>query len=74
MPKSKVFNIIITAAKSLGTVVYIILKKMFKVETSSIIRNFFNMAVVIFFSIMLILKLDEVRFWHCYLPNQLFLG
>lgn len=57
------------AAKSLRTVIYIITKKIFEVKTSSIIRNFFDIAATIFVCIIPIIKLDNEKFWLYYLSD-----
>ena len=67
--ESKIYTVVNIAAKSLRTIVYIILKKISKVEASSIIRNFSILITAAFVCIIPIIKLDEEEFWPCYLPN-----
>lgn len=67
--KFKVYIIVDTIAKNLEIVIYIILKKISKARIFSIIGNFFNIAVVTFVCTILIIKLDIIRFWLCYLLN-----
>ena len=54
---------------SLETIVYIILKRISEAEDSSIIKNSFFLAVATFIYIILIIKLNNKKFWPKYLPN-----
>lgn len=62
MLKSKIYIANDTVALSLRTIIYIIIKKKSKTKASSIIRNFFNIAVAIFVYAISIIKLYEKRF------------
>lgn len=67
MPKFKIYIIVDMVAKNLEIIIYIILKKIFKAKTSSIIEIFFNIAIATFVSTIFIIILDDIRFELYYL-------
>lgn len=69
MLKSRIYTIINITAKSLTIVMYIIPRKIFKIETFLIIKNCIYIVATILIYIILIIKLDNIRFWLCYLLN-----
>ena len=62
MPESKIYTIIDNVAKSLGTVIYIILRTIFEAKASSIMRNSSVLTATTFVCTIPIMKFDDEEF------------
>lgn len=68
MSKSKFYIIVYIVVKSLKTVLYIMLRGLFKSQVFLIINFFFDKAIIIFVYTILIIKENNIKFWlYCLL-------